>query len=194
MLIDKSYFFGPLSIGQLSEQAVQDKLNWFIQQFEPKYLEGVLGYAAYKQLKADLTLLPIPQRWVDLISGVEFTDETGLLKKWHGLIDNSDALASNNPAVYFKQSPIADYVYYWYQRSQVTTTGGIGESKTDSHNASHSSPRHKMATAWNKMRGTNLLMYDFLRSRSSVYPEWYNWALTDNSNVHFLKTVNIFNI
>lgn len=284
MLIDYTYFFEDLEIGQLSQQAVQDKLNMYITKYEPKFLAGVLGYAAYKQMKADLLLTTIPQRWMDLLYGAEFT-YNGQLQIWEGLIrlPGMDITAlvganqidivvgrardaydptSSSPGVsvtttiipanlvgnsfvfiqrgygplradefsvsgnvltllgglvftqgdtYFyygnttelegsdsdsdlKESPIANFIYYWYQRSQVTNTGGVGESKTQTENAIPVSPGEKMASAWNKMVEMNVQMYRFLNANKDTYPEWYDWALVDDSNINFLRPINTFNI
>lgn len=278
MLTDYTFFFGDLSIGQLSSQAVKDKLSWFIQQYEPEYLQRLLGYAAYKQFSADILLPTIPDRWVKLLYGDEFTAENGSLKQWKGLLilpsasptvvsgsgvlsvvvgrgasydpvngsvtttipaglvgkpfvfvqraygplrsdeysitgnqltllnglffnagdtyfyfgDNSSI--SSVPGVLCKQSPVADFIYYWYQRSQVSNTAGTGEVKTETQNATSVSPKYKMAAAWNRMVDANIALYEYMRVNNTIYPEWYNWAQVDDSNVEILTKINIFNI
>lgn len=178
MIIDTSYFFGDILIGQLSEQSVQDKGNLFIKQYEPEILRGLLGYETYK-----LLIVENPEsRFVELNTGKEYTDKTGL-RKWEGLIQPT-----------LKISLIAYYVYYWYQRSQTTTTSGTGEGKTQTQNAIPISSMDKMASAWNKMVSLNEELYSFLNANKDVYPEWYNWALKDDSNLKFFHTINTFNL
>ena len=180
MIIDTSYFFGDILIGQLSEQSVQDKLTLFINQFEPEILQGLLGYETYKKLIA--VTVPIEQRWTDLKNGKEYIDELGVLRKWNGLVQS------------IKVSLIAYYVYYWYQRSQATTTSGTGEGKTQTQNAIPVSPVGKMVNAWNKMVNQNIELYRFLNANKEVYTEWYDWAVKDDSNIKFFHSINSFNI
>lgn len=97
MLINSSYFFGDILIAQLSDAAVLDKVNWFIDQYEPEYMEGMLGYAAYKKLKEDLDLPVLPERWSDLLFGKEYTIG-GASYRWDGLIrlpDSGSVLAES---------------------------------------------------------------------------------------------------
>lgn len=93
MIIDASYFFGNLEIGQLDEQSVQDKLNLFIDQYEPEFMESVMGYASYKAFKAGLLEDPIEEKWTNLLSGAEYTDINGRLQSWKGIIRNTGAIS-----------------------------------------------------------------------------------------------------
>lgn len=92
MLIDSSYFFGDIMVAQLSSSPVRDKVNWFIDQYEPEYMEGMIGQAAYKKLKEDLLLPTLPDRWRDLLYGKTYTSG-GQDYNWQGLIQlpESDA-------------------------------------------------------------------------------------------------------
>ena len=56
MLIDSSYFLGPLTIAQLGQQSVIDDLNNFIDRFEPVIMEAALGYDFY-QIFLDIMVL-----------------------------------------------------------------------------------------------------------------------------------------
>ena len=284
MLIDTSYFFGDILIGQLSEQSVQDKVNWFINQYEPEILRGLLGYETYNKFMIGLAQGSIEAKWMDLLSGAEYTDQ-GILRKWDGLLqlpsgsttinfsnevnvvvgrggtydpepgttttipagfvgkaftfiqrgfgplirrDEDDPKATDNFSVsgnaltllngfvftdedtYFyygdnslvitgndattKISLIAYYVYYWYQRSQASTTSGTGEGKTQTQNAIPISAMDKMASAWNKMVNLNKDLYLFLHAKKDVYTEWYDWAVKADSNLQFFHPINTFNI
>lgn len=48
-------------------------------------------------------------------------------------------------------SPIANYIYYWFQRNSATSTSGVGEVRTIAENAVIESPSYKMTRAWNEM-------------------------------------------
>lgn len=176
-IIDRSYFFGEIAIGQLSTDAVKDKLNIFIGKHEDDLLQGILGYASYKDFKAN----PTAPKWVDVRDGKEYVDENNVLCKWEGLIVNDGEIP---------ESLIASYVYYWYQRSQLTNTGGVGEVKTDTENSSAASPKFKMVNAWNNMIKGVEALYSFMRANKTVYNDWYEWGSLNNSNVKYLTRIN----
>lgn len=176
MLIDISYFFGDIQVGQLSEQSVKDTLNLFISQYEPAILERLLGYATYKAL-ADSD-----QKWTDLKTGVEYTDENGILQKWNGLYNATT-----------KVSLIAYYVYCQYMENQLTATGGAGEGKILLQNAEVVSAGRKIRKAWNLMVAQNVALYDFLMAKKDDYPEWYKWQTGTYGNT-FFQQANEFGI
>ena len=176
MLIDTSYFFGDIQIGQLSEQSVQESLNFFISQYEPKILESLLGYATYKQIgNAD-------QKWKDLKEGAEYTNETGILCKWNGLYDATS-----------KVSLIAYYVYCQYMENELSVTGGAGEGKVQMQNAMIISNGRKIRKAWNMMVEQNCALYDFLNAKKDVYFEWDEWQSGIHGNALF-QQANEFGI
>ena len=180
-IIDKSYFFGELLIAQLSETSVQDKVANFIDIYEREFLEGILGYVSYK----DFIDNPNSQKWVDVRYEKEYVDEYGIPRKWKGLKFTTGTI---------NQSPIANYVYYWYQRSQLTNTGGVGEVKTKSENSYPAIPKWKMENAWNNMVDSVIELYSFMRANQVTYSDWYTWGSNNNSNTKFLKKVNHFGL
>lgn len=86
MLIDRTYFIGDLNIPNTDNTSIGELLDWFIEKHEVEFLESVLGYELYKALKAGLLVIPVDQKWTDLIEGVEYTDLAGKLRFWQGLI------------------------------------------------------------------------------------------------------------
>lgn len=275
MILNHSYFFGDLAIGQLDSAAVQDKLNGYIQQCEPEYLEALMGYATYQQFLAGI-LLPAPNKWLNILNGVEYTDLSGHLQKWKGLIRDAGTVTvtdlqpqidivvgrgqakdpANNAATtvipadlvgldfvfmqrgygplrsdeysvagnvltllgglrfsngdtYFyypanrfaisttgsnaiPKSPIANFVYYKYQRSQATNTGGTGEVKTTQANSIPAPIGTKMANAWHKMFLMNNEFVNYMHAGQSLYPDWFNYASRfDNDIFHPINTFNI---
>lgn len=176
MLIDKSYFFGDIQIGQLSEQSVQDAINLFISQYEPIILERLLGYETYKKLS------DAEQRWTDLKDGVEYTVD-GILYKWNGLVN-----AVN------KTSLIAYYVYCQYMENELTTTGGAGEGKVQMQNAIAVSSGRKIRKAWNAMVQLNEELYFFLEAKKDVYTEWQTWRRSGGFPWLYFKEANEFGI
>jgi hypothetical protein len=191
-LIDTSYFFGDCSIGQLSEQSVQGKLNWLINQYEPEILLGLLGYETYTAFTAGLKVIPIDPMWTDLRDGKEYTDVNGVVRKWRGLIYTTGT---------YKGSLIANYVYYQYQKTNVTNTGGTGEGVMQSENAISATPIDKMVKAWNNMVYINRELFDFLYNNKDTYSDWLNsvfrisgmyGAYHRNNANKFLQTINAF--
>lgn len=250
MLIDTSYFRGDLEIAQLSFAPVAANVTRFINQYEPKYLQAMLGYAIYKDFIAGLLADPIDSKWTDLLNGAEYINQYGVLDKWPGLLQLIDGGASvvngvepysvkvggaglydpatgtstvtippefvgkhltfmqrgigplrndeytvngnvltllggltfavNDTYFYFgngnfvvdsgsgdKQSPIANYVYYWYLRQNATTTAGGGEAL---NNVSLPvSPADKQRRAWNEMVNWNQKLTEFLYSNNAAY-------------------------
>lgn len=87
MLIDKSYFVGPLTIAQLGEKAVRDDLNNIINLWEPVIMEAALGYDFYQAFMEGIEVgsdeTPA-QRWLDLLNGVAFANLSGIKKRFVG--------------------------------------------------------------------------------------------------------------
>lgn len=177
MLIDKSYFFGDISIGQLSEQSVQDSLELFIKQYEPELLTRLLGYETYKQIGDN------DQKWKDLKEGTEYTNYDGKAAKWNGLYDNTT-----------KISVIAYYVYCQYMENQLTATGGAGEGKVQMQNAIAVTNGRKIRKAWNLMVKQNWQLVRYLYSRRDVYTEWaetFDDAKLDNELFEYANQFGI---
>jgi hypothetical protein len=100
-LIDRTYFVGELNIPNASQAAIGSAIDLFIEQYEDQLLNDVLGYTLYKALKAGLQVVPVAQKWTDLIEGVEYTDLANKTRKWQGLVTQPptvlNALDSVNP-------------------------------------------------------------------------------------------------
>lgn len=274
MLIDRTYFVGELNIPNTSQAAIGSLTDLFIEKYEEQFLSDVLGYSLYKALKAGLQVLPVAQKWTDLIEGVEYTDLNNRLRFWKGLVSQPpsvlnaldavntisikvgaggtyDPVAGSNstiiPAalvgkdftieqrgvgqlltseysivgntltlatgvfaindVYFyksatlaintttgtnKQSPIANYVYYWYMRNNHTQTASTGETKGKHENADWSSQAVKLTRAWNEMSVWICELVDYLDAKKDDYPEWADqdvWCMRNK-----FRRINEFNI
>lgn len=95
MLIDNSYFLGPLTIAQLGQQSVIDDLNNFIDRFEPVIMEAALGYDFYQIFLDGITVgsdETIDQRWLDLLNGVTFTNLSQIKKKFAGFAGGDNTM------------------------------------------------------------------------------------------------------
>lgn len=100
-LIDRTYFVGELNIPNTHQAAIGSAVDLFIEQYEEKLLTEVLGYTLYKALKAGLQVVPVAQKWTDMIEGVEYTDLATKIRFWKGLVTQPptvlNALDALNP-------------------------------------------------------------------------------------------------
>lgn len=172
-LIDVTYFVGPLNIPNTTETTeVANEVNWFINKYEPEFLQKALGYPLYKAYLADKDA----QRFKDIIEGVEYTDIYGNVAKWSGLIETvSPAVpaSGDTPAkAAQKQSVIANYVYYWWKRNNTTQSTGIGEVRPEGDNSQTVSPRQKMISSLNAIHYKVEELVSFLEAKQDSYTEW----------------------
>lgn len=273
MLIDRTYFVGELNIPNTSQAAIGSLTDLFIEKYEEEWLREVLGYTLNKAFKAGLQVIPVAQKWTDLIEGVEYTHNSKT-KFWKGLVSQppsvlnaldalntiavvvgrgqqydpitgsssttipaalvgkdfifnqrgigqlltseysivgniltlasgqfavndiyiykSATLAINTSTGTNKQSPIANYVYYWYIRNNYTQTSTMSEVKATNENAVIANPSLKMDRAWNEMSAWICELIDYLDAKKDDYTEW-----ADQDVWHMRKKfrpINEFNI
>jgi hypothetical protein len=175
-LIDTSYFYWDLSIAQIADAAVSNTVQKFIDRLEPKLLTDLFGYELYKKYLDGISAGT--QKYVDIRDGKEYTNRAGKLTKWRGLRE-----------VTLKQSLIACYVYWHYQRNEATTTTGTGEKTQNAQNAVSASPRWKLVRAWNQMVEWNCELVEFLLSMEADYPEFL-YHYSDRALQNLLTPVN----
>lgn len=134
-LIDESYFWGELELGNLFKNQngnllteagtkAVNELTLFINKYEPKYLEAMFGATLAAEMPAELIALVV-------------NEET-------------------------KTSPIANYVYYFIMKSKASVTTQAGVIKNTVINTQIASAWDKMASAWNEMVDTNLKIHQAL--------------------------------
>ncbi len=165
MIVDNSYFIGEILIAGLATTPIQNSVNLFIGKHEPVYLQKVLGYAFNKLFSEGLAADPVDARWTDLRDGAEYTDCNGFLNEWTGFKNDE------------KQSPIANYIYYWYERDNVTFTATVGEQEGKTDNAKSVSGGPKMTKAWNEAVNQTKVLHDYLLNAKDdtgmlIYPEF----------------------
>lgn len=134
----------------------------YITKYEPKILNQILGYELAKLVMA-YDADDSEQRIIDLVEGVEFiVDDNGTNRTiaWPGFLSSDDNL-------------IANYVWYWYQRSRLVMDSGIGAVKPNSENASRGDLSMKAMAALDNMVNQFEILYLFLDANKDVYPEWY---------------------
>ncbi|MES2004336.1 MAG: hypothetical protein V4450_07430 [Bacteroidota bacterium] len=162
MIIDATYFVANLNIPNSGDTAISQTITWFINKYEPEFLEKLMGYPLYKAFQAGLAAEPATERFTDILNGKEYTNLNGRLVKWKGLKETTPQ----------KFSVIACYVYYWYYRNASTQTTGTGESRPKTDNTDNVSPRQKMISALNEVYYTTKAFIEFLEANQAIYPEW----------------------
>lgn len=146
MLIDSTYFVNELLIANISNtvDSTGSKITSFIEKYETRYLKELLGLGLYAEFIAGIAEDPIEEKWAVLL----------------------DALRNDTT----KESPIANYVYYWVMRNDATQSTGTGEVVANNENSRRVSPVDKMVRAWNEMVDWNDLIFEVLNNGN--YPSY----------------------
>jgi hypothetical protein len=167
-LIDISFFTKLINVPNSGNSEIAETLNSYVAQYEPEFLEKVLGYSLFKAYKDNSA----SQRFVDIITGKEFTDLNGNLNKWNGLVKTIVPASTNPDIAAQKQSIIANYVYYNYRKENITQYTGLGEKIFSSEEVSTVSPRRRLVIVWNEISKEVNQLIQFLDANQAVYPEW----------------------
>jgi len=144
-LIDSSYFIKELSVPNINEMDSDnlDILNQYIDKYSRQLLQTVLGYDLFKVLDSNITAgvlnVGAPQKWLDLVNGVEYTKD-GKTYKWKGLL-HTEGL--------FKGSLLATFVFYNWFKDNVTTVTGTGEKSIKAFNSETVNSNQRLVTVWN---------------------------------------------
>ena len=163
MIIDNSYFNTYSKVAGAKTNlycSSLDCLNEFIERYEPKYLECVLGYELSKLLKEYLANPTSPNRFEGLVNGGEYVACCGSLSYWSGLVNDE------------KESPIANYIYFHYQRFLQTQSTIVGEKIVNSENSINTSIAYKQMEAWNIMVDLTDNLKGYLKANIKDFPEY----------------------
>lgn len=164
LFTDSTYFIGELLIANVEKPAMQQLLGIVIGAREPEYLKKVMGYECYKAFEEGLSENEPEQRWLDVKEGTEYRDCSNRLKNWQGFVNDE------------KVSPIANYVYFWHQRNQITFSTSTGEKTTKGENSDNASSIAKLYRAWNTCSDLTYTLHALLQSKkedgTAVYPEF----------------------
>lgn len=172
-IINASYFIGELNIVSNTAGSLE-RINFFIAKYEKEYLMKVLGVGCYNDFMGGIAVEP----WLSLKNGKDFTNLQGILTHYFGLANDG------------KKSPLANYVYYHYQRDAFTQTAGVGEVQSKAENATVVSPAAKMEAAWNDMVEQTNVLIEFLYVNNADYPK-FNLAFVPRELVSPINTWNI---
>lgn len=180
-LIDRTFFIREINlpnigdVGSKINDAALEKLNSFIQKYEPECLRLILGNALYALLLGETS-----QRMSDLIGGVNYVGYYNYDLRWRGLVNSTT-----------KESLIADYIYYFYKEATATLTTGTSTKVADSEGGKSISPYDKMVNAWNSFSRQTDDLRQYL---------WYSDNYPEYTNVDYWKAmkatqrINMFGI
>lgn len=144
-VITYEYFKGNLTIAQVTEASVTNNLAWFIIKHSVEFMRLLLGDVLYEAFEAGM--VPSPAA------------------KWTTL--NGKIFDSVN-----KISPVANYVYWYYQRHIATETSGKGEIVVKVEHTVPVSSAVKVKLAWNEMVKMNKKILTFIEANPADYPEY----------------------
>jgi len=151
-LINDTYFIGSLLI---PVDGINSQI--YIDEYEPKCLEKVLGYSLNKDFQEGLLIEPVPQIWQDLRDGKEFTYE-GTLKKHEGIY-----------------KIIARYVFFYIVRNISNYVSDSGVKVNQTNNTLFSDMKKRTFPAWNEMSEMNLKLSEFISLNTDIYGNYtYN--------------------
>lgn len=173
MIVDISMFVGERGIPNTGDRNVMDKLNWFIDKYEPKCLDYVLGFNLYSEMLNNPSSIAIQ----NLINGTTYIDNAGNTVYWMGLT-----------------TMIVDYVYYYYMNDDVTSSSGKGMIISKKDAAFNISPAQKMIDAWNEFVRISLQCVTYLTaySNTDIYPQYtLNYGNSIVLNAGFINEFDI---
>lgn len=134
--------------------------------YEPLYLSKILGYGFYQDVLANVSdPQNVPDEYVKLINGTDYTLPNGHLAYWEGLRKHT-----------------AQYIYYWYMRMDANKTSAAGQSTTSVENAALTGAWDKMVTAYNSsvLGYRSVSQYlNIVRTDENVFPV-YESSATDH--------------
>lgn len=151
MIVDASFFYGPLGIEGLmassgadyTQMAIQKGLEQYIERYEMQYLVKLLG----RSLAAEF-------------AGYLGREEGDPVAKWDNLLKELVPM----PRV----SPVANYVYFHFVRNNQTHATSLGVTVTNSDNKITSCDS-LIIPAWNDMVMMNRDVHLYLESHKEDY-------------------------
>jgi hypothetical protein len=80
---------------------------------------------------------------------------------------------NSSPAISYKRSFIANYIYWHWQQKHASFSTGTGEKVVNTANTIAVSPADKMVIAWNEMSEWITELWQYLEANKAYYPDWY---------------------
>ncbi len=199
MIIDNGYFIDEIFIPHAKPSITDDvtaigaDISSFIDVYSKEALQKCLGYALFKEFTAELDptkanglKTTADAKWDKLLNGTEYTDPNGKLVYWKGIrFKSKDA---------YNKSFLADYTYYFYEKSNDDDRVGIGNVKQEGKNAILVSKTPKVVAAWRRffkaVQGTQtfpgIITKEYCWSGIGVGIDW----MGHDEEIHLYRFIN----
>lgn len=120
----------------------------------------------------------IPQKWIDLVNGVEYTkNDINLI--WNGLIYSKGT---------YKGSLLADYVYYYWLETQASYMTGVGDAKGQPKGAVLVNPTQRLINTWNEfVKQYQSDLYGNWHLRFPIYWAWDDRCVRGGNEVSLIQ-------
>lgn len=178
MIIDTSYFTGPLVIAQLGQPSVVNTVNQYIADGEADLLPRALGISLYEALIAGIEVGSdevVEDKWTKLIEGETYTSYNGSKYKFAGL-----------------ENIIPSFVWFHYTRDLITQQAGIGTVQANAENARVVTP--DLSRAWNNMIKQVDILWDYLYTNRETYTDYLSTEVDKRFFGNGTGTINQFGI
>jgi len=91
-LINRSFFYGDISIPDLENPLVQESINYVIDKREKDLLVKLFGYKMYKDFMSGLMASSVDPKWTHLLTGTDYQDGSNNLHNWRGIVSQPDGI------------------------------------------------------------------------------------------------------
>lgn len=144
-IIDYTYFISEITVAQRSQPEVLEDLNYKIDKYELNFLRKFFGVKMTKEFLDGLD--NNVAKWEALRDGGYYDNDS---KFWMGFANDA------------KESIIANYIYFYYNRDLFLQTSGSGAALPQDENATHVYPIHKQVRSWNEMVDWIVSLHEYL--------------------------------
>lgn len=199
MIIDNTYFIDEIFIPHAKPSitdnvtAISSDLLSFIKTYERDCLIKCLGYKLFKEFYSQLDSTKTnglkegaDAKWDKLLNGFEYVNQSGEETEWKGIRQKQGDV--------YNKSFIADYVYYFYEKSADDDRVGTGNVKQESKNSMVVSKTPKVIAAWRRffesVQGRSYFPVVIERS-FGVGIDWYG-SNQEKTLYDFIKDMNSF--
>lgn len=162
MIVNGAYFIGDIYLpyakpGVTSGVSdVENDIKIFINEYEVECLEKCLGLSLFNEFADNLDTTESDYikdgsdtKWNQLLNGHSYTNPNGDEVVWKGIRRKTKELGVDDSDEYNK-SFLADYIYFFHEKSNFVKRAGIGQVKIDGANSTEADPTHKAVKAWNR--------------------------------------------
>ena len=182
MKITREFFKGDLFLPAMKPSITDNNevnsLQDFINGYTEKCLIECFGYTLFELVKTnsqeDKAKDGVDVKWKNLIEGEIITMSDGSKKRWKGIAHKSISTLDSNDLSF-----IANYVYFFYERSEYIAKSTTGDVKLKAEGSVMANAGYKTSIAWNQFVDevvgvSNSNKGIVLRSDFGSYIDWFS--------------------